>query len=178
MKRTASQSPLRQYVTRRSFMAVAGSGVALTALAACGAGPSSSAGSSGGTAANPVTITMWDWVDSGQAIKLFEESHPNIKVKLDLVPAGAPTYAKMFAAIEAGNALDVGLIEFNTLPQFIGTGGLLDLSKYGANDIKSDFVPWAWSQVSNAGGVYAWPTSSRARATQPRTSHSSMASIS
>ena len=58
MKPTASQSPLRQHVTRRSFMAVAGSGAALTALAACGTGPSSSAGSSGGTAANPVTITI------------------------------------------------------------------------------------------------------------------------
>ena len=74
MKPTASQSPLRRSVTRRTFMAVAGSGAALTALAACGTGPTSSAGSSGGTAANPVTITMWDWVDSSEAIKLFRST--------------------------------------------------------------------------------------------------------
>lgn len=160
MNRTASQGPFgQQYLTRRSFMAAAGSGATLAALAACGAGPSGSTDSSEGTAADPVTITMWDWVDSGEAIKLFEKSHPNIKVKLDLVAGGGPTYAKMFAAIKAGNAPDVGLIELNTLPQFIGTGGLLDLSKYGADDIKSDFLPWAWSQVSNAGGVFALPLS-------------------
>jgi multiple sugar transport system substrate-binding protein len=156
MKHTASAGTFRRPL-RIAAVAV----VAVLGLAGCSAGSGSGGGSSTseGTAAHPVTITMWDWVDSSQAIKEFEASHPSIKVKLDLVPAGAPTYAKMFAAIKAGNAPDVGLIELNTLPQFIGTGGLLDLSKYGATSLKPDFLPWAWSQVSNAGGVYAMPLS-------------------
>ncbi|MEN3271109.1 extracellular solute-binding protein [Pseudonocardia sp.] len=154
MKHTATLEAFRLRTGLR-FAAVA----AVAALALGGCAATGTTSDSQGTAENPVTITMWDWVDSSEAIKLFEASHPNIKVKLDLVSAGGPTYAKMFAAIKAGNAPDVGLIELNTLPQFIGTGGLLDLNKYGANDIKSDFLPWAWSQVSNAGGVYALPLS-------------------
>jgi multiple sugar transport system substrate-binding protein len=130
-------------------------GVVLAVSACSGGSPKSGSQSTDQKA----TITVWDWVDSSKAISLFEKTHPNIKVKLDLVSAGAPTYAKMFAAIKAGNAPDVGLIELNTLPQFIGTGGLLDISKYGANDLKKDFLPWAWQQVSEGGGVYALPLS-------------------
>lgn len=148
-----TQRPVR---SRKRLLAIASTVVALgLALVGCSSGGSPS----GGATDEKATITLWDWVDSSKAIALFEKSHPNITVKLDLVTAGAPTYAKMFAAIKAGNAPDVGLVELNTLPQFIGTGGLLDLSKYGANDIKSDFLPWAWNQVSNAGGVYALPLS-------------------
>lgn len=139
-------------------IAVALGAVAL--LAACGSGGSGGTnGGATGSAQHPVTITMWDWVDSSKAIALFEKTHPNIKVKLDIVPAGAPTYAKMFAAIKAGNAPDVGLIELDTLPQFVASGGLLDLGKYGANSVKSQFVGWAWNQVSFDGGVYALPLS-------------------
>jgi multiple sugar transport system substrate-binding protein len=139
---------------------------ALCAVALLAAGCSGSSGSSAsgntentGTAQHPVTITLWDWVDSSQAISLFEKSHPGIKVKLDIVPAGQPTYAKMFAAIKAGNAPDVGLIELDTLPQFVATGGLLNIGDYGADAVKNQFVGWAWNQVSFNGGVYALPLS-------------------
>jgi multiple sugar transport system substrate-binding protein len=156
MKLRSTRTSVRK---KRLFSTAAIVAAAALTLAGCSSSSGGTSGDSEGTAAHPVTITMWDWVDSSAAIKLFEKSHPSIKVKLDLVAAGAPTYAKMFAAIKAGNAPDVGLIELKTLPQFIGTGGLLDLSKYGANSIKSDFVDWAWSQVSNGAGVYALPLS-------------------
>jgi multiple sugar transport system substrate-binding protein len=132
---------------------------AVALLAGCAASSGSSASGDTGTAQHPVTITVWDWVNSSQAISLFEKTHPGIKVKLDLVPAGAPTYAKMFAAIKAGNAPDVGLIEYNTLPQFVASGGLLNLDNYGADALKNQFVGWAWNQVSLDGGVYALPLS-------------------
>ncbi len=152
MARTTVRKPCQLISLVRSAAAAGSIVLALT----CGAvGPMSHTVAAG----QPVTLTFWDWVDSSQAISIFEKSHPNIKVKLDLVAGGAPAYAKMFAAIKAGNAPDVGLIELNTLPQFIGTGGLLDISKYGANSIKSDFVPWSWSQVSYGGAVYALPLS-------------------
>ena len=61
--------------------------VALLA-AGCGGSSGSSASGNTGTAQHPVTITLWDWVNSSQAISLFEKSHPGIKVKLDIVPAG------------------------------------------------------------------------------------------
>jgi multiple sugar transport system substrate-binding protein len=41
------------------------------------------------------------------------------------------------------------------LPTFELTGNLVDLSQYGANDIKNDYVPWTWSQVTQGSKVYA-----------------------
>jgi multiple sugar transport system substrate-binding protein len=63
----------------------------------------------------------------------------------------------MFSALQAGNAPDLGQIEYATLPNFEHVGGVVDLSKYGAASVKADFVPWTWSQVSQAGAVYAIP---------------------
>ncbi len=34
----------------------------------------------------------------------------------------------------------------------------MNLVPYGANTYKSDFAPWAWSQVSQGGAVYAMPS--------------------
>jgi multiple sugar transport system substrate-binding protein len=126
-------------------------------LAACGGSSGAPASSSG-----PVTITFWSWVPNlQQAVNLFEKSHPNIKVKLENVGAAAAEYTKLTTALKAGSgAPDVVQIEYAFLPQYILTGKLVDLSQYGANDIKNDFVPWTWAQVSQGGKVYAIPQDS------------------
>jgi multiple sugar transport system substrate-binding protein len=125
-------------------------------VAACG-GPSTPATTSG-----PVTITFWSWVPNLQTeVSLFEQSHPNIKVKLLNVGAGGTEYTKLTTALKAGTgAPDVTQIEFQFLPQYELTGKLVDLSQYGANNYKSNFVPWTWSQVTNNGKVYAIPQDS------------------
>ncbi|MBV9231551.1 MAG: sugar ABC transporter substrate-binding protein, partial [Chloroflexi bacterium] len=125
-------------------------------LAACGG--SGTPGASGG----PVTITFWSWVPNiQQAIDLFEKSHPNIKVKLQNVGSGQAEYTKLTTALKAGSgAPDVVQIEFSYLPQYVLTGKLVDLSQYGANNLKSDYVPWTWSQVSQGDKVYAIPQDS------------------
>jgi multiple sugar transport system substrate-binding protein len=125
-------------------------------LAACG-GSSTPATTSG-----PVTITFWSWVPNLQTeVSLFEQSHPNIKIKLQNVGAGGTEYTKLTTALKAGTgAPDVAQIEFQFLPQYELAGKLVDLSQYGANTYKSDFVPWTWSQVSNNGKIYAIPQDS------------------
>ena len=127
--------------------------VFLLLFAACGG--SGGNGSSDGV----VNLTFWSWVPNLQtSIALFNKTHPNIHVTWDSVPSGANgTYAKMFTAIKAGNAPDLGQVEYQFLPTFEATGGLLDLSSYGASDIKSDFVPWTWSQVTQGNAIYAIP---------------------
>jgi multiple sugar transport system substrate-binding protein len=124
-------------------------------LAACEGSSSSSGTSSGGV----VNLTFWSWVPNlGTSIDLFNKTHPNIHVTWDSVPAGANgTYAKMFTALKAGNAPDLGQIEYQFLPTFETTGGLVDLSQYGATSIKSQFVPWTWSQVTQGNAIYAIP---------------------
>jgi len=111
----------------------------MTPLAACG-GPSSSSGS---TTSGPVTLTLWDWVPgAANSVALWNKTHPNIQVKLENVGAGPTEYNKLYTAIKANNEPDLAQVEFQLLPTFETTGSLVDLSQYGANDVKSGFVPW------------------------------------
>jgi multiple sugar transport system substrate-binding protein len=137
----------------RRLLAIIAAAAAL-ALAACSSGGSSPAASSG-----KVTLTFWSWVPGiSQSVNLWNKSHPDIHVNLDETTSGvAGTYAKMYSALQAGNAPDLGQIEYATLPNFEHVGGLVDLSKYGADSIKQDFVPWTWGQVTQSGAVYAIP---------------------
>ncbi|GCE16902.1 ABC transporter substrate-binding protein [Dictyobacter kobayashii] len=127
----------------------------LPALAACGG--SSSTGSD--TSNGPVTLTFQSWVPGMQnAVDRFNKSHPNIQVKWESVPAGNNgTYAKMFTAIKAKNAPDLGQVEYQFLPTFEATGGLLDLSQYGAGSLQNKFLPWTWNQVKQGSAIYAIP---------------------
>jgi multiple sugar transport system substrate-binding protein len=132
------------------------------ALAACSSGGSSSAASGGSSSAasgGKVTLTFWSWVPGiSQSVNLWNKSHPGIQVNLDETTSGeAGTYAKMFSALQAGNAPDLGQVEFSVLPNFEHVGGLTDLSQYGAASIKQDFVPWTWGQVTQGSAVYAIP---------------------
>jgi multiple sugar transport system substrate-binding protein len=139
---------------RGKLLLTAGVTAVALALAACG-GSSAPASSSTGK----VTLTFWSWVPGiSQSVGLWNKSHPDIHVNLNEVTSGdAGSYAKMYSALQAGNAPDLGQIEYATLPNFEHVGGLVDLSKYGAARIRPDFVPWTWSQVSQGNTVYAIP---------------------
>lgn len=155
-------------------LAVGGAAAAsLMVLASCGSSSKSAsstattaAPANGGSAAPTtaysgptVDLTFWSWVPGIQAsVDQFNQSHPNIHVNLDEVTSGAAgTYSKMFSALQAGNAPDLGQVEYYALPQFEHTGGLVNLAPYGAASVQSDFVPWTWSQVSVGSAVYAIP---------------------
>jgi multiple sugar transport system substrate-binding protein len=135
-----------------------GAAAAALALAACSSGGSSS-GASGGASGGKVTLTFWSWVPGiSQSVSLWNKSHPDIQVNLDeTTSGGAGTYAKMFSALQAGNAPDLGQVEFSVLPNFEHVGGLVDLSQYGAASVQQDFVPWTWAQATQGGDVYAIP---------------------
>ena len=136
---------------------------ATLALAACSSSGSSSPSASGGSGASSsggkVTLTFWSWVPGiSQSVNLWNKSHPDIQVNLDeTTSGGAGTYAKMFSALQAGNAPDLGQVEYSVLPNFEHVGGVVDLSPYGADTVKQDFVSWTWGQVTQGGAVYAIP---------------------
>ncbi|PYE54469.1 ABC transporter substrate-binding protein [Deinococcus yavapaiensis] len=107
-----------------------------------------------------VNLTVWSWVPNlDKTVKEFEKIYPNIKVKVENLGGGPATYTKLQTALKAGSgAPDVVQIEYGYLPSFIDTGGLADLTKYGANEARNLFVPWTWGQVSPDGkSVYAIP---------------------
>lgn len=131
--------------------------VMLAPLAACDSASSPSGGVDDSNGI--VNMTFWSWVPNLQtSVDLFNKTHPHIHVNLVSVPTGANgTYARMFTAIKANNAPDLGQIEYQFLPTFEATGGLLDMSQYAASSLKSDFVPWAWKQVTQGNAIYAIP---------------------
>jgi multiple sugar transport system substrate-binding protein len=150
----------------------------VSVLAACGgsSGSTSSSSSSGSSAASPTPgttvlagascksssatkITFWAWVPGiSRAVNQFNKTHPSICVTLEDVGAGNPQYVKISDALKAGSgAPDVAEVEFDELPSFEVTHNVVNLAKYGANKYKSNFVPWAWDEVSQGSAVYAMP---------------------
>lgn len=121
-------------------------------LAACG--PASS-GNSGGV----VDLTFWSFNPPIQKqVDLFNQTHPNIHVTYHTEPSGfGQYYPKVLAAQRAGNAPDVALIEYQYIPTMVSNGALVDISKYGANSVKSQFDPAAWALASENGAVYGYP---------------------
>jgi multiple sugar transport system substrate-binding protein len=150
-----------QYFSRpRTLLAKAMSvGFALmmvVVMAACGGASSTGSSSS---SSGPVNLTFWSWVPNIQtSIDLFNSTHPGIHVTLNSVTAGNNgTYAKMFTAIKAHNAPDLGQIEYQFLPTFEATGGLLDMAPYLDGSIKNRFVGWTWNQSTLGNAIYAIP---------------------
>lgn len=107
----------------------------------------------------PVQITFWSWVPHLQdQVDEWNQAHPDIQVNYQNAGAGNAEYTKLNTALQANSGIpDAVQIEYQFVPSYIAQSALLDLTAYGANDVKSDFVPWTWSQVSQGNGVYAIP---------------------
>jgi multiple sugar transport system substrate-binding protein len=106
----------------------------------------------------PASITVWTWIaNADKLVPLFQKAFPSIKVDLKSVGQGQPEYTKLATAIQAGSgAPDVVQVEFQALPQFVETSGLLDISQY-VGGIKPLFPEWTWNQVFLNGKLYAIP---------------------
>lgn len=161
--------------TRRAVAGLA-STLAVAVLAACGSSggssatpsKSASAAASGGAtleaggsckSSSATKITFWAWVPGmGRAVTEFNQTHPGICVTQEDVGAGDPQYVKISDALKAGSgAPDVAEVEFDELPSFEVTHSVVNLVPYGADKYQSDFVPWAWKEVSQGAAVYAMP---------------------
>jgi multiple sugar transport system substrate-binding protein len=75
------------------------------------------------------------------------------------VGQGGDEYTKVQTAITAKKGLpDVVMLEADHLATYEIQGALVDISKLGADKVKSNFSAGAWNDVSGAGGaVYAAP---------------------
>jgi multiple sugar transport system substrate-binding protein len=171
----------RRRITRLATTGLTGA-AAITLLAACSSGGSSSAAGGGSTptasasasasgSATPVLagkncsssatrVTFWAWVPGmDRAVNQFNASHSNICVVLQDPGAGSGEYVPLNNALKAGTgAPDVAEVEFDLLPSYEIQHYLVNLVPYGANNYKSNFADWAWSQVSQGSGVYAMPS--------------------
>lgn len=136
------------------------------ALAGCSAGGGDSTG--GGDAAascapadGDVTLEFTSWIPGIEdVVKIWNDANPEIQVKVQTGPNGnGGTYQNFFNQIKAGDAPDLGQIEYDALPNFLVQDGLEDLSACADVVAAEDqFVDWAWGQVTlGTDGVYGVP---------------------
>jgi multiple sugar transport system substrate-binding protein len=121
--------------------------------------PAEATATSAPASSGVVTINFWSWVPNlDEQVAEWNQAHPEIQVNYQNAGAGNAEYTKLNTALQANSDIpDVVQIEFQHLPNYIVQGVLLNLVDYGANDVKSQFVPWTWAQVSQGDGVYAYP---------------------
>lgn len=149
-------------------------GVALLSaltLAGCAGGGSGTGDNGGGADASAcapseesVTLDFTSWIPGIEdVVAIWNEENPDIQVEVQTGPNGnGGTYQSFFSQLEAGNAPDLGQIEYDALASFRVQDGLEDLS--ACEDVvaaESEFIPWTWGQVTlGTDGVYGVPQDS------------------
>ena len=143
--------------------------ISALALTGCSAGGDSSGG--GAEAApceasdGPVELTFTTWVPGmDQVVELWNEENADIQVTVQTGPNGnSGTYQNFFNQIQAGNAPDLGQIEYDALPNFRVQDGLENIAECaGVTEAADQFVDWTWGQTTfgEEGSVYAIPQDS------------------
>ena len=130
-------------------------GIALiTAVAASGCS-STTDGEASAAGCEPsegqVNLTFTTWIPGIEGVvDVWNKANPDIQVAVQTGPNGnGGTYQNFFNQLKAGNAPDLGQIEYDALPNFRVQDGLTDLG--ACADVmaaEGDFVDWTWKQVS------------------------------
>lgn len=113
-------------------------------------------------AGTDVELTFTSWLPGiDEAVDIWNEENPAIQVTVQTGPNGnGGTYQNFFNQIEAGNAPDLGQIEYDALPNFRVQDGLVNIAECeGIAGAQSTFIDWTWSQVTfgEENSVYAVP---------------------
>ncbi len=159
---TRTPHPRTPFRSRRWRLAAIVAAVGLVA-AACSSGgdTAADAGATCAPTGGKVDLSFWSWLPGiDKAVTAWNAGHPDIHITVEQTPQGNQgTYNKMFTALKAGQAPDLGQVEFDSLPGFRVQQGLRDIAACpGVADAKSKFVDWTWAQASVGGdGVFAVP---------------------
>ena len=148
---------------RRTLAILLFSTLSLTACSShSSAGDAAASTASCAPSSGPVTLTFTSWVpDIQKVVDIWNKANPNIQVTVQTGPNGnGGTYQNFFNQLKAGNAPDLGQIEYDALPSFRVQDGLTDLA--ACSDVtaaKDQFVDWTWNQVTfgEPDHVYAVP---------------------
>ena len=139
--------------------------VAAISLTGCAAG-SGSDSTDGAVDCKPadgkVELSFTSWIPGIETVvDMWNEKNPDIQVKVQTGPNGnGGTYKNFFNQLSAGNAPDLGQIEYDALPNFRVQDGLTNLASCGiVTDAQDKFIDWTWNQVTfgEDDAVYAVP---------------------
>jgi multiple sugar transport system substrate-binding protein len=153
-------------LSRRQLITGGLGALALGALAGCATPGTVSVNSAPAIAAagtgEKITLQYWAWLKDLQKVAdVWNAKNPNVQVEAVWIPGGnAGGYQKLYSALAAGGGPDIGQVEMRSLPEFMLVNGLVDLSRYGAQDYADRYDQTLWNQVSYTGGVYGIPQDS------------------
>jgi multiple sugar transport system substrate-binding protein len=105
-------------------------------------------------------VSVWGWYPNMKlVVDNFNKLHKDVQICWNNVGQGGDEYTKVQTAISAKKGLpDVVMLEADHLATYEIQGALVDISKLGADKVKSNFSEGAWNDVSGANGaVYAAP---------------------
>jgi multiple sugar transport system substrate-binding protein len=129
--------------------AVALGAAAAVTLAGCSAG--------GGEEAGPIQLEYWAWVAESQAVvDQWNAENPDIQVNFTDAGGGNDSSTRLVTAVRAGNAPDVALVEYTTLPAMVVGGVAADITEY-VGDISDAFAEGTWQQTTFDEVVYGIP---------------------
>ncbi|WP_432495454.1 ABC transporter substrate-binding protein [Kineococcus auxinigenes] len=137
---------------RRTIASLAAGALALS-LTACSSGEPG-----GGTAADgPITLEYWAWGTAQDGmVEAWNASHPDVQVRKTDAGGSTDSSAKLLTATRAGNAPDVAVVQYDTLPAMIVGGVAQDVSDH-VDGVAEEFTDGVWSQVEFDGAVYGIP---------------------
>ncbi|MFB8146719.1 ABC transporter substrate-binding protein [Microbacterium sp. NPDC056003] len=129
-----------------SALAVAGS----LLLGGCAAAPSD----------GPMTFWSFTGIQQGEQVEGYLETHPGARIELSEVGTSAETADALTAALAAGHAPDLVLIQGDDLPRFLDAEDhFVDLRDFGGDDVGGEYLDWARDAATTAGGkVIGVPT--------------------
>lgn len=109
-----------------------------------------------------VTLTYWAWLKDLQKVcDIWNHKHSRIHVKAVPIPGGNDGgYQKLFSALAGGGGPDIAQIETRSVPEFLAMNGLVNLSRYGADDHRSQFDQTQWNRLSFDDKLYGLPQDS------------------
>ena len=144
------------------------SALTLAGCAGGGGGGTAAGGEDAGScepSSGPVELNFTTWVPGmDKVVELWNAENEDIKVNVQTGPNGnSGTYQNFFNQLQAGNAPDLGQIEYDALPNFRVQDGLENIAACeGVSDAKDQFVDWTWGQVTfgEEDAVYAVPQDS------------------
>jgi multiple sugar transport system substrate-binding protein len=150
-------------------VAAGAAALATALLAACGssgdtATPGATSNTSGGSGgagcrSGATPLTFWGWsAGYDLVVRKFNQTHPDVCVKLENAGAANDEYVKLSDALKAHSGTpDIAQVEYFELPSFEITKSLVDLTPYGVGDAKRNEAPAAWSAVTQGSAQYAMP---------------------
>lgn len=128
---------------------VALSVVAATVLAGCSGDSTSSSG--------PVELEYWAWASNSQeVVDEWNAANPDIQVTYTDAGGGNDSSTRLVTATRAGNAPDVALVEYTTLPAMVVGDVAAPIDDY-IGDITDAFAEGTWAQTTFDGTVFGIP---------------------